>query len=132
MAIENFLNALLYFAVSSVLMLAMVRIFFWVTPYNDAEEIHQGNAAVGITLFSQMVGLGIILWSAISHNDTLAETIVWGVFGSLLMMGSYLIFEWLTPKLPVREELRKGNMAVAWIVAGIFIALGLVVAACIS
>ncbi|MTV48920.1 DUF350 domain-containing protein [Heliobacillus mobilis] len=132
MAIENFLNALLYFAVSAALMLAMVRFFFWVTPYNDAEEIHKGNAAVGITLFSQMVGLGIILWSAISHNDTLAETIVWGIFGSLLMMGSYLIFEWLTPKLPVREELRKGNMAVAWIVAGIFITLGLVVAACIS
>lgn len=128
----NFLNALLYFAVSAILLVVMSRVFFLVTPYSDAEEIRKGNAAVGLTLFAKLVGLGIVLWSAISHNDTLAEVAAWAVFGSALMMLSYMVFDWLTPNLSVREELQKGNMAVGWTVAGIFVTLGLVVAACIS
>lgn len=132
MNIANFLNALIYFVVSAALLLVMVRLFFLITPYNDAEEITRGNGAVGLTLFAKLTGMGIILWSAISHNDSLLEVAAWAVFGSVLMILSYYIFELLTPKLHVRDELQKGNMAVGWMVAGIFITLGLVVAACIS
>ncbi|MZP29916.1 DUF350 domain-containing protein [Heliobacterium undosum] len=128
----NFFNALLYFAVSALILLVAVWVFFRVTPYNDAEEIQKGNGAVGLTLFSKMVGLALILWSAISHNDTLSETAIWGSFGAALMIFSYLLFDWLTPNLATREELQKGNMAVAWIQSGIFITLGVIINACIS
>ncbi|MBM7866106.1 DUF350 domain-containing protein [Heliobacterium gestii] len=129
---ENFLNALLYFAVSALILSFAVWVFFRVTPYDDSEEIQKGNGAVGLTLFAKMFGLGLILWSAISHNDTLQETVIWGLFGAALMIFSYLLFDWMTPKLSTREELQKGNMAVAWVQSGIFITLGVIINACIS
>lgn len=65
------------------------------------------------------VGTGLIL------------SVVYGLVGILLLMVGYKIFEWITP-FSVEDALAKEkNVAVGIVVAGMFLAIGLVVGAAI-
>ncbi|OGL65400.1 MAG: hypothetical protein A3J27_12240 [Candidatus Tectomicrobia bacterium RIFCSPLOWO2_12_FULL_69_37] len=65
------------------------------------------------------VGTGLIL------------SIVYGLIGILLLMVGYKIFEWITP-FSVEDALSKEqNRAVGIVVAGMFLAIGIVIAAAI-
>ena len=65
------------------------------------------------------VGTGLIL------------SIVYGLVGILLLMVGYKIFEWITP-FSVEDALSKEqNRAVGIVVAGMFLAIGIVIAAAI-
>jgi uncharacterized membrane protein YjfL (UPF0719 family) len=65
------------------------------------------------------VGTGLIL------------SVVYGLVGVLLLMVGYKIFEWMTP-FSVEDALSKDqNRAVGIVVAGMFLAIGIVVAAAI-
>ena len=65
------------------------------------------------------VGTGLIL------------SIVYGLIGILLLMVGYKIFEWITP-FSVEDALSKDqNRAVGIVVAGMFLAIGIVIAAAI-
>lgn len=56
-------------------------------------------------------------WSAASFEMSLLAAAAFGLLGILLMAAGWKVFEWITPKLNVEEELSKGNVAVG-IVAG--------------
>ena len=65
------------------------------------------------------IGTGLIL------------SIVYGLIGILLLMVGYKIFEWITP-FSVEDALSKDqNRAVGIVVAGMFLAIGIVIAAAI-
>jgi putative membrane protein len=59
-------------------------------------------------------------------------SIVFGAIGIGLMMVAFKLFEKLTPKLNVEEELGKGNMAVAIVVGAMLLAIGLILMLVIS
>ena len=48
--------------------------------------------------------------------------------GLLLMIVAYKAFDWLAADTHFESELRKGNVAVAVVIASIFIAIGLIIA----
>lgn len=50
-----------------------------------------------------------------------------GLMGLLMLLMGFKLFEWITPKLNVEEELGKGNMSVAIVVGGLFLALAFII-----
>lgn len=57
---------------------------------------------------------------------------LYGLVGIVLIALGFKVFEWITPKLHVEEELAKGNMAVAVVVAAVVIGISLIALRAIS
>jgi putative membrane protein len=119
-------------------------LFQWFTrDLDEWEELRQGNPAVGVVLGGIMVAVALVLRPALSVN-----TAGWDVGGSLffrvllvealqLAVGLVLtvvtialalyLFAGLTRGIDEVEELKLGNQAVGWLLAGVVVAVGLLV-----
>jgi len=77
----------------------------------------------------------LTLWSMLTW-DTLGPGLVaalaFGAVGLLLLLASFKLFEWITPKLDIEQQLQQGNVAVGIAVAGLLIAVAIVVAAALQ
>lgn len=54
-------------------------------------------------------------------------SVVFGILGIVLLLASFFLFELLTRKLDVEEELKKGNVAVAVVVGALLLAVAYIV-----
>ena len=52
---------------------------------------------------------------------------VYAIFGVVLMYVSYRFIDHLSPQLDFREELKHGNIAVAIVIAGLFVAIAIII-----
>ncbi|RBP04353.1 DUF350 domain-containing protein [Rossellomorea aquimaris] len=119
----------------SVVILCLVlflAIFELVTKYKNWEEINKGNLAVAMATGGKIFGIANIFRHSISHNDTILTTIGWGVFGFFLLLIGYFIYEFLTPKFKIDEEIANDNRAVGFISLVISVGLSYVIGAGIS
>jgi putative membrane protein len=119
----------------SVVILCLVlflAIFELVTKYKNWEEIKKGNLAVAMATGGKIFGIANIFRHSISHNETILTTIGWGVFGFFLLLIGYFIYEFLTPKFKIDEEIANDNRAVGFISLVISVGLSYVIGAGIS
>ncbi|RFA34966.1 hypothetical protein CAI16_09580 [Virgibacillus dokdonensis] len=112
--------------------LVFLAILEMVTSYKNWEEIKKGNFAVAMATGGKIFGIAIIFRYSIEHNDTLVQSIGWGVYGFILLLLSYFVFEFLTPVLKVDEEIGNGNKAVGFISMIISVGLAFVIGASIG
>ena len=119
-------------------------LFQWFTRELDEwEALRQGNAAVGIVLGAMMISAAIVLRPALVVNTTawdvgntlflrvlLAEALQLAV-GLVLSVVSLTLalylFAGLTRGIDEVQELNNGNLAIAGMLAGVVIAVGLMV-----
>jgi putative membrane protein len=118
--------------VTSIVVLIAIFIFDLCTRYKIWTEINNGNMAVAFATGGITFGIANILKCAISANDSLIDTIIWGGVGTVILIVVYLAFELLTPKLNVSEEIAKGNKAVGFISLVFSVAFSLIIGASIS
>ena len=119
-------------------------LFQWFThDLDEWEELRQGNPAVGIVLGAILVAVAIVLRPALT-----VSTATWDVGGDLffrvlvaealqLAVGLVLavvtlalalyIFAGLTRGIDEVEELKRGNLAIAGLLAGVVVGVGLLV-----
>ncbi|WP_337019941.1 DUF350 domain-containing protein [Oceanobacillus massiliensis] len=112
--------------------LVFLAIFELLTSYKNWEEIKKGNFAVAMATGGKIFGIATIFRYSIEHNDTLLQSIGWGVFGYILLLVGYVIFQFLTPFMKIDEEIGKGNNAVAFISMMISAGLAFVIGASIG
>lgn len=124
--------ALTCFVVSILIILATIFVFTKVTKYNDWKEIAGGNTAAALALGGKIFGVANIIHFAVISNTGAAQTIFWGVFGAVLLILVYLLFEWLTPRLKVNQEIASGNVAVGVLSMVFSVAASFVIGASIS
>lgn len=67
------------------------------------------------------------VWTANSFEMSLLAAAVFGLLGIALLMLGFKVFEWITPKLRVEEELMKGNVAVGIAVGALLLGISLIV-----
>lgn len=116
----------------SVVVLSIIvflSIFELVTKYKDMEEIKNGNLAVAMATGGKIFGIANIFRFSIMHNDSLVTMLLWGLYGFILLLIGYFIFEFLTPTFNIDEEIEKGNHAVGFIAMIISIGLSYVIGA---
>ncbi|MFS0865207.1 DUF350 domain-containing protein [Fredinandcohnia sp. 179-A 10B2 NHS] len=116
----------------SVVILCMVlfmAIFELVTKYKNWEEIQNGNLSVAMATGGKLFGIANIFRFSIQNHDSLFVMIAWGMFGFLLLLIGYFIFEFLTPKFNIDVEIQQDNRAVGFISLVISIGLSYVIGA---
>ncbi|MBW8351209.1 DUF350 domain-containing protein [Bacillus sp. IITD106] len=130
---ENaFIQTAGYYSVTVLCIILFLFIFEVVTKYNNWEEIKKGNISVAMATGGKIFGIANVFRHSILNHDTLFVMIGWGVFGFFLLLTGYFIFEFLTPKFRIDEEIEKDNRAVGFISLVISVGLSYVIGAGIS
>lgn len=134
--VQAMLTAAAYFGTACALGVLLLVVFNLVNPaFRLWDEVRRGNVAVALAVSGQLIGAAQVLQVAIGSGggeNGLVRMLVWALAGITLQIVGYLAFELLTPKLDVGKELAADNRAVGVMSAGIAVALGHVVAACIA
>lgn len=129
---NEFVQTAGYFSVVVLCMVVFLAIFELVTKYKNWEEIKNGNIAVAMATGGKIFGIANIFRHSIMHNDTLFTMISWGVFGFILLLIGYFIFEFLTPKFNIDKEIENNNKAVGLISMIISVGLSYIIGAGLS
>jgi len=128
-----FIATFVYFAISIVIVLIGLFIFENMTrKYKDMEEIKNGNYSVALSIAGKIIGICIILAFAIYSSDFIYETVIWGIYGVVLQMIAYWLFDLFTRNFSVEEQLLKNNVAVGIISMAVSIGLAFVIGASIT
>ena len=80
----------------------------------------------------KIFGVTNIFRYSIEQHNTLPEMIGWGVYGFGLLIFAYILFEFLTPKFKVDDEIENDNRSVGLISMMISVGLSFVIGASIS
>lgn len=128
---NNYVQTAAHYSVVVLSLIVFLSIFELVTKYKNMDEIKNGNLAVAMATGGKIFGIANIFRFSIQHNDKLATMLLWGLYGFILLLIGYFIFEFLTPKFNIDDEIQKGNKAVGLIAMIISIGLSYVIGASI-
>jgi putative membrane protein len=130
---ENvYIETLAYYSVVVLCTIVFLAIFELLTRYRNWVEIRNGNMAVAMATGGKIFGIANIFRFTIGAGEPLSQTIVQGVFGFVLLMVGYFIFEFLTPSFKIDAEIEKGNTAVGFMAMVISIGLSYVIGASLT
>lgn len=121
-----------YFSVVVLCLVVSMVLFEIVTKYKNWEEIKRGNVAVALATGGKILGVCNIFRYSIQQHTSLTGMIGWGLFGFVLLIFAYLLFEFLSPKFNVDEEIEKDNRSVGFISFTISLGLSFVIGASIT
>jgi putative membrane protein len=71
-------------------------------------------------------------WNMEMLANSLAAAGAFGLLGIAMLALGFKVFEWITPKLQVEEELGKGNIAVGIVVAATILGVTVIVVRAMS
>ncbi|MCM3122651.1 MULTISPECIES: DUF350 domain-containing protein [Bacillaceae] len=118
-----------YYSVAILCMVVFLAVFELVTKYRNWDEIKKGNISVAMATGGKIFGVANIFRHSINQHDSLLTMVGWGVFGFLLLLIGYFIFEFLTPKFNIDIEIENDNRAVGLISMVISIGLSYIIGA---
>lgn len=121
-----------YFSVVVLCLIVSMVLFELVTKYKNWEEIRKGNVAVALATGGKIFGVANIFRYSIEQHNTLPQMIGWGLFGFVLLVIAYILFEFLTPKFNIDKEIEEDNRSVGFISLTISVGLSFVIGASIS
>lgn len=129
---NSFVETAANYSVVILCMVLFLTVFELVTKYRNWEEIKRGNMAVAMATGGKIFGISNIFRHSIGHNDAFSTMLLWGFFGFFLLLIGYFIFEFLTPRFKIDEEIKNDNRAVGFISMVISIGLSYVIGASIT
>jgi len=137
----NIMNFLIYLGVSLPLLGLGIYLFMLTTPYKEHRLIADGDEAdrhkacaaqaAACDLGGKILGLSLVLASAVYHAVNYVDLIIWGLIGIIFQVVVFYIFELVTP-FTVVKEIPQGNVAVGIFSAFLSVSAGLLLAALIS
>lgn len=139
---DYLLNFLTYLGVTVPILGVGILVFAFTTPYKEFQLIKDGAQteepqkvaaakAAAHDLGGKIIGLAIVLASAVYHAVNLLDLVIWGIVGMVFQVLVFYLFEWVTP-FKVVSEIPKGNVSVGIFASRLSIAAGLLMAALIS
>ncbi|OCS88389.1 DUF350 domain-containing protein [Caryophanon tenue] len=121
-----------YFSVVVLCLVLSMAAFEVVTKYKNWQEIKSGNVAVALATGGKILGVCNIFRYSISQHNSLLEMLMWGLYGFVLLIFAYLLFEFFTPRFNVDEEIANDNRSVGFISFTISLGLSFVIGASIA
>lgn len=122
-----FLRTAANYSVVVLCLVLFLAVFELVTRYKNWVEIKNGNFSVAMATGGKIFGIANIFRYSIAQNDSLLMMITWGIYGFVLLLIGYFIFEFLTPKFQIDKEIENDNRAVGFISMVISIGLSFVI-----
>jgi putative membrane protein len=125
-----FVNYAIHLIASGILLGVFFAIYTRMTPFDELSLIHAGKGAAALSLGGALIGFSLTLGSAIVHNATLVEVVVWAVAAMLVQVVVYAVASRILHT--VRTEIEAGNVAMGGFMGSISLVAGIVNAACLS
>ncbi|WP_421932447.1 DUF350 domain-containing protein [Phenylobacterium sp.] len=122
---------LIAFVAAGLFTLAFKVLYQWVTPYNEAKLIREGNTAAAIALGGALLGYVIPLASALSHTITLIEFCAWGALAGVIQIAAFTLIRMMVMK-DVSARIERGEIAAGVYLMSISLAVGFLNAACMT
>ncbi|UTR11318.1 DUF350 domain-containing protein [Evansella sp. LMS18] len=119
------------YSIVVVAIVVSLAVFELVTKYSTWTEIKKGNLAVALATGGKIFGVANIFRFSILENHSVISMLGWGIYGFVLLIFVYFIFEFLTPGFKVDEELSKDNRAVGLISFILSVSLSYIIGASI-
>lgn len=126
---NEYVQTAAYYSVVILCLIVFLALFELVTKYKNWEEIKNGNVSVAMATGGKIFGIANVFRHSIASHDSLITMVSWGIFGFFLLLIGYFIFEFLTPKFNIDEEIQHDNRAVGLISMVISIGLSYVIGA---
>lgn len=128
-----YLNFLSYLGVSIGLLVIGMLLFTLSTPkIKEFQLIAQKNVAAAMLLGGKVVGLAIVLGAAAEYSISLADMAIWGAIGIVAQVVVFFIAELITIRFSIQKAIEEDNRAVGTILLSLSLAVGWIVAKCLS
>jgi putative membrane protein len=127
------LNFLLYLAVSLGLLLVGLFLMEITTKVKEFSLMAKGNKAASYVLGGRLLGLAIVLYSALANSISLVDMVIWGAVGIAAQIIVFYLTEWLTPRrFNVSQSIEEDNRAVGLFLLLLSVSIGIVIAGCLT
>ncbi|PHK93428.1 hypothetical protein CR162_18675 [Pseudoroseomonas rhizosphaerae] len=111
------------FALTLALLVVGVAVYMAITPFHEMRLVRAGNAAGGIVLAGSIVALAIPLAATLATSRFSLDILIWGVVALVLQLLTFVAATLLIRGL--RGMIEAGNIAAAWLLVGVQLAVAL-------
>ncbi len=128
-----YLNFASYIGVAVLLMAVGIILFILSTPkLKEFSLIAEKNATAALSLGGKMIGLAIVLGAAAEYSISLIDMAIWGFIGIISQIIVFIIAEVITIRFSIHKAIEEDNRAVGIVLFSLSIAVGWIVAKCLS
>lgn len=128
-----YINFLSYLGVAIGLLVVGVVLFTISTPkIKEFKLIAEKNVSAAMLLGGKVVGLAIVLGAAAEYSISLMDMAIWGVIGIVAQIIVFILAEVITIRFSIQKAIEEDNRAVGTMLLSLSIAVGWIVAKCLS
>lgn len=128
-----YLNFLAYLGVSLSLLVIGMLLFALSTPkIKEFQLIARKNVAAAMLLGGKVVGLALVLGAAVEYSVSLVDMAIWGAIGIIAQIIVFFIAEVLTVRYSIQQAIEEDNRAVGTMLLALSLAVGWIVAKCLT
>ncbi|MCE4049638.1 MULTISPECIES: DUF350 domain-containing protein [Bacillaceae] len=128
-----YLNFGSYLGVAIVLLVIGILLFMLSTPkINEMRLIAEKNVSAALLLGGKVVGLAIVLGAAAEYSVSLIDMAIWGAIGIVAQIVVFVLAEVVTIRFSISNAIKEDNRAVGVMLFSLSLAIGWIVAKCLS
>jgi len=128
-----YINFLSYLGVAIGLLVVGMVLFTISTPkIKEFKLIAEKNVSAAMLLGGKVIGLAIVLGAAAEYSISLMDMAIWGVIGIVSQIIVFIIAEVITIRFSIQKAIEEDNRAVGTMLLSLSIAVGWIVAKCLS
>jgi len=131
--VNLYLNFGSYLGVAIVLLVIGILLFMLSTPkINEMRLIAEKNVSAALLLGGKVVGLAIVLGAAAEYSVSLIDMAIWGAIGIVAQIVVFVLAEVVTIRFSISNAIKEDNRAVGVMLFSLSLAIGWIVAKCLS
>lgn len=120
---------LTHFLAAIAIFVLGIAVYSKLTPFHELELIRQGNSAAGVSALGATLGLAIPIAGALAGSVNVIDLVLWGLAALVVQLLTFVIVAAVIRQLV--EQINKGEMASALLLAGVQVSVGLINAAAV-
>ncbi len=120
---------LTHFLAAIAIFVLGIAVYSKLTPFHELELIRQGNSAAGVSALGATLGLAIPIAGALAGSVNVVDLVLWGLAALVVQHLTFVIVSVVIRQLV--EQINKGEMASALLLAGLQVSVGLINAAAV-
>ncbi|MED3552572.1 DUF350 domain-containing protein [Cytobacillus praedii] len=128
-----YINFASYLGVALLLLIVGVILFTISTPkIKEFRLIAEKNITAALSLGGKILGLAIVLGAAAEYSVSLIDMLIWGCIGILSQIIVFILAEVITVRFSIQKAIIEDNRAVGTLLLSLSLAIGWIVAKCLS
>ncbi len=135
----TYLTMLAFWALGQCMLVAAVRMYNLITPYDIHDEIEKDNVPAGVSAAGAIIGMGAVIGLAaeqdfVSWGESLPSYLAYAALGLFMIPAVRILADWLLPGVSLTDEIvnqDKPNLGAAFIEGFCYIAAAFVIYWCV-